>query len=143
MSADELLWKVIQEWVAKAESDLVAATELLKLGKRSPTEAICFHAQQCVEKYVKALMVAHWLDVPKTHILNVLLSKLPLESHPALTQVEQDRLNEYAVGVRYPETKSPTLSEARHAVALARRVRADVRRKVPNAALRRPKPHAR
>lgn len=43
---------VVQEWVAKAENDLLAATLLLKLGRQAPADAICFHAQQCAEKYL-------------------------------------------------------------------------------------------
>ncbi len=52
---------VVAEWVEKAEHDLTAASHTLKLGKQCPTDTVCFHAQQCVEKYFKAVLA---LDQP-------------------------------------------------------------------------------
>jgi HEPN domain-containing protein len=40
----------VREWIGKAENDLKNATHTLKLGKECPTDTVCFHAQQCVEK---------------------------------------------------------------------------------------------
>ena len=51
---------VISEWVIKAENDLTTAAHTLKLGEDCPTDTVCFHAQQCVEKYLKALLVMGW-----------------------------------------------------------------------------------
>ncbi len=48
---------VICEWVIKTENNLKNAVHSLKLGKECPTDTVCFHAQQCVEKYLKALLV--------------------------------------------------------------------------------------
>jgi HEPN domain-containing protein len=31
------------------------------------TDTVCFHAQQCVEKYLKAFLVLEGIDFPKTH----------------------------------------------------------------------------
>jgi HEPN domain-containing protein len=58
---------VVSEWVAKAENDITNATHTLKLGKDCPTDTVCFHAQQGVEKYLKALLVLERIDFPKTH----------------------------------------------------------------------------
>ena len=47
--------KTTREWVRKAESDYVLA----KQGSLSPVpvhDGVCFHCQQCAEKYLKALM---------------------------------------------------------------------------------------
>lgn len=57
MPASEAVLTVVREWIVKAEHDLTAAVQILKLGKAAPTEAVCFHAQQCVEKYLKAVLV--------------------------------------------------------------------------------------
>ena len=46
----EKLIAVCAEWVAKAENDLTNAAHTLKLGASCPTDTVCFHAQQCVEK---------------------------------------------------------------------------------------------
>jgi HEPN domain-containing protein len=48
--------RVAAEWVKKAEDDLKTAAHTLKLGKTCPTNTVCFHAQQCVEKYLKAYL---------------------------------------------------------------------------------------
>ncbi len=44
-----------KDWIDKAESDFVAISRL----KEKPEgiyDIICFHAQQCVEKYLKAIL---------------------------------------------------------------------------------------
>jgi HEPN domain-containing protein len=128
---------VVREWVAKAESDLLTATHTLKLGNRCPTGAVCFHAQQCAEKYFKALLVADGTPPPKTHSIHLLMESLPKPKRPTLTAEEEETLTHHSIALRYPGVPDPTLAEARDAVALARRVRAQVRKLLPKAALRR------
>jgi HEPN domain-containing protein len=43
-----------REWVAKAEEDYLAALDLARRRKRPLWSGVCFHAQQCAEKYLKA-----------------------------------------------------------------------------------------
>ena len=45
--------KITQEWIAKAEEDYLVATRELKADPPA-LDAVCFHAQQCIEKYMKA-----------------------------------------------------------------------------------------
>lgn len=47
----------IRGWVAKAEHDLRNAEYVLTLTEACPTDTVCFHSQQCAEKYLKALLV--------------------------------------------------------------------------------------
>ena len=101
---------------------------------------ICFHAQQCVEKYIKALLVFRGTAFPKTHNIRVLRTLLPPKLRPKLDRKVQDRLTRYAAILRYPDAGTDVpLTEARKAVAIARRVRREVRRHLPRAALRRKK----
>ena len=86
--------EVIRQWVQKAEHDLLASVQVLKLGKETPIDIVCFHAQQCVEKYLKALLVNHDLEPPKTHNLPRLLDLLPASARLALTQPDQLRLTD-------------------------------------------------
>nr|VFK42404.1 MAG: HEPN domain-containing protein [Candidatus Kentron sp. TC] len=59
---------VVKEWVEKAEDDYRAAVHLLSMAHGPiPYAIVCFHAGQCVEKYLKAILVDHSLPVPKTH----------------------------------------------------------------------------
>jgi len=42
--------------------------------KRGRHDPLCFHAQQCVEKYLKARLTEAGIEFPKTHDLPVLLN---------------------------------------------------------------------
>jgi len=127
---DDQRASVVREWVA--------AIHLLKLRASAPTDIVGFHAQQCVEKYLQALLVWHGLGFPKMHNLVRLFELLPAGFHPEMTPAERMRLTDFATATRYPGDSEPiTLAEARRAVALARRVRREWRRWLPRAALKR------
>ena len=134
---------VAREWIVKAEGDLRAAAYLLEPRPAPPTDAVCFHAQQCAEKYIKALLVRRSIDFPKTHDIEKLLSLLPQGVRPHLTPQEDRRLTGYAIAARYPGAGEIPLSEARRALALARRVRREIRRILPRSMLRRPAANSR
>jgi HEPN domain-containing protein len=90
-----------------------------------------------VEKYVKALLVYHERDFPKTHDLRALLARLPSRAQPDLTPEEQHALTRYATVTRYPGDYEPiSLGEARTAVKVARRARRQIRKRLPREALR-------
>ena len=129
---------VAREWVQKAENDLRNATHTLNMTRECPTDTACFHAQQCVEKYIKALLVVAGIDFPRTHRVDELLALVPDSHRPRLSADEQDRLTEYATVTRYPGDYDPiSRREARAAVSTARRVRRDVRKHLPALALER------
>lgn len=139
MHGGERVVDVIREWVAKAENDLTTAVHTLKLGETCPTDTVVFHAQQCVEKYLKALLLMNMIDFPKTHDLSRLMSLLAPSARPHLTAEEQARLTEYATAARYPEWPDISLADARRAIAIARRVRKEARSLLPRKAIRRTK----
>ena len=119
---------VVTEWMAKAENDPKEATHLVRMAD-CPTDTVCFHAQQCFEKCLEALLVTKGTSVRKTHDLGELIVLLPSELRPSIISEEQDRLTEYATVTRYPGNYDPiTLGEARQAVRIARRVRQEVGR---------------
>ena len=124
-------FKVVREWVAKAESDLKTAAITLGAGRDCPTDTVCFHSQQCVEKYLKALLTLRSIPFPKTHNIRFLLELMPSEVRPELKRAWQDQLTDYAAAARYPGWGPIPISEARKAVAVARRVRREVRRLLP------------
>ncbi len=134
LDLDEAVIEVVGQWVLKAESDLKTAAVLLRIKRECPTEVICFHAQQCVEKYIKALLVLNAIEFPRTHQIGVLLTLVPIQIRPTLTPEEQERLTEYAVTTRYPGDYDPiSHEEARQTVQIARRLRNQVRRRLPEA----------
>ncbi|MEM3086210.1 MAG: HEPN domain-containing protein [Halobacteria archaeon] len=136
MPERDRLLAVVAEWVEKAENDWTAGSHALKLGEKCPTDTVCFHAQQCVEKYLKALLVLGERDVPKTHNIAQLSSLLPKRASVRLTGEEARSLTHYATAARYPGWTDISFAEARRAVALARRVRAEVRKLLPGQLLR-------
>ena len=134
LDLDEAVLEVVAEWVLKAESDLKTAALLLRVRRDCPTDIVCFHVQQCVEKYLKAMLVLNAIEFPRTHQISLLLALVPAQVRPVLTPQEQDRLTEYAVTTRYPGDYDPiSREEARQAVQTARRLRNQVRRRLPEA----------
>lgn len=120
---------VAREWMGKGDNDLKTAAHTLNLGPRCPTDTVCFHAQQCVEKYLKAAPVAMEISFPRTHDIEELIELRPKHTRPSLTVEQQRRLTEYATITRYPGPYEPIdLSEAKEEVKLARLVRRGVRR---------------
>lgn len=55
-----------QEWVNKAEGDFASASRELQALKGPNFDAACFHAQQCVEKYLKARLCEAGIPFSKT-----------------------------------------------------------------------------
>jgi HEPN domain-containing protein len=115
------------EWVEKAEADFQAAEWLL--GSPAPVlDAITFHAQQCVEKYLKAGLQEAAIPIPKTHDLEKLLDLTsPLKGGLANRRPDLALLSRFAVEVRYPGIKV-TRSEAEEAFRICRDLRSAVRR---------------
>ena len=109
-------------WAARAEEDLALAQSALRR-KRPLIYGATFHAQQCAEKYLKALLAARGQSIPRTHDLAALCD-LCLRNG-VIIPVDQDsleRLTAYAVQVRYPG-EDPTVGEAKEAVQIAQAVR--------------------
>jgi HEPN domain-containing protein len=44
------------EWVEKAEADLLTSRREYRARKSPNYDAVCFHAQQAAEKYLKAVL---------------------------------------------------------------------------------------
>ncbi len=109
-------------WVVHAEEDFALARTALRR-KQPLASGACFHAQQCAEKYMKALLISKGADFPKTHDL-LLLNNL-CSMNGVLLEIEPRHLNtltDYAVRTRYPGN-DPTAEDAKEAIALAKLVR--------------------
>ena len=44
------------EWVQKGEDDFIVTQKMFRARKQPVYDAVCFHAQQCAEKYLKAYL---------------------------------------------------------------------------------------
>ena len=123
-------------WVHKAEEDYAAALALQRRRRRPLPDVVCFHAQQCVEKYLKALLVYHRLYFPKTHdVLALAELAQPVAAHLELSRPALTDLKPYAVTFRYPDARA-TVVEARVAVRRMCHLRAILREelRLPRAA---------
>jgi HEPN domain-containing protein len=107
-----------EQWMLYAKADLALAQAPLPEG--GMYEQLCFHAQQAVEKSLKAILVAADVDIPYTHNLQKLIDLLPAEVPPNADVVDAARLTAYAISTRYPGSEEPVLEEDyREAVRLA------------------------
>jgi HEPN domain-containing protein len=123
---EEEIRRLVAEWIKKADLDF--STTLRLLTEPEFRDIVVFHAQQAVEKYLKALLTRHQTEFPKTHVIRRLLLLLqPVE--PALADALEDAnwLSSFGVDLRYPADFPETLTgdEAR-ALELARRVKSAV-----------------
>ena len=85
--------------------------------------AICFHAQQCVEKYPKAFLQEQNNEIIKTHDLVYLLELiLPIKPLWLVYRTMLEHLNDYAVSSRYPGEEI-TKEEAVQAVKFMSEIR--------------------
>lgn len=116
-----------REWVAKAEDDFLSAIDLARRRKHPVWNIVCFHAQQCAEKYLKARMQDAGVAIPKTHDLEILLNQLlTIEPLWAAFRPATQNLTDFAVSFRYPG-ENATKTEARQALKDAKTVRHEVR----------------
>ncbi|MBC8333122.1 MAG: HEPN domain-containing protein [Anaerolineae bacterium] len=107
-------------WLRRARSDLQLGRVGLRAKGVLPEDA-CFHAQQCAEKALKALLLQRGIDFPRTHVIEVLLDLLKVNGVDIPTGVDEAfQLSEYAVQTRYPGEWEPvTKAEARRAIEQA------------------------
>lgn len=119
------------EWVRKAEADRRAALRALQDTRRHPDQAeiACYHAQQCVEKRLKALLAGSGRPIPRVHDLPALV-RLVGRSSVSAARLRNDLLllNQFGVEIRYPGATA-TPAEARKAVRSMERIIAACRRR--------------
>ncbi|MHB2154430.1 HEPN domain-containing protein [Calditrichota bacterium GD2] len=107
-------------WIQKAIEDLtVVEHELSFTANEIPTGAVCFHAQQCVEKLLKAFLVYHNQEFGRTHNIEFLI-QLCSEIDKDFAHLPSGDLSFYAVEVRYPDDfYTPSIEEAEECYSLA------------------------
>ena len=92
----------VAEWIKIANEDFSSAL-FLKGMMPIPFEIICFHCQQCAEKYLKAYLVEQEQLITKTHNLDLVLKQcLSIDKKFVDLKKQCIRLTDYAVDVRYP-----------------------------------------
>lgn len=120
----------VDEWVSKAEGDFATAGRELRARTNPNYDAVCFHCQQCVEKYLKAVLQANNIRIPKIHYLLELLALiLKFDTSYEFLRADLDTLEDYAVHFRYPGEFAEK-DQAQSAYQAAKIIRAFVQQKL-------------
>lgn len=118
------------EWVSKAEGDFATAARELRARKAPNYDAVCFHAQQCAEKYLKAILQENNKSIPKIHFLLELLALiLKFDGSYEFLKADLEVLEDYSVRYRYPGV-SAEKDDAQATYAAVGTVRKFVRQKL-------------
>ena len=114
--------KITKEWITKAEEDYLVATREIKF-KISAPSAVCFHAQQCVEKYMKAVLQENDIRFGKIHNLDKLLESCKrFIPGLAIFRNELIDLSSFAADIRYPGF-STSKKEANTCIKIMEKIR--------------------
>jgi HEPN domain-containing protein len=120
-----------REWISKAEGDYNDVLRGIRARKNPNYDSVCFHAEQCIEKYLKARLIEAGLSFPKTHDLAKILDlAVPLEPVWETWREYMNLLTSFAVEYRYPG-ESATKDDANRAYHFCRKIR-DAMRESPS-----------
>ena len=118
------------EWVAKAEGDFLTAGRELRTRKSPNYDAVCFHAQQCAEKYLKAFLQENERNIPKIHnLIELMLLCEEIDGTFEMLRADLVTMERYSVRVRYPG-KFAEKEEAQSAYAASGMARKFARQKL-------------
>lgn len=120
-----------ERWLYFARDDLAAATAM---PEARLFNHVCLHAQQCVEKALKAIIAERGVAPPKTHAITDLLTQMPAD--PVGTDRERiTDLDVFYIPPRYPDALPGSLPDglsgevdAREALQVASDALADANR---------------
>ncbi|MCJ7529856.1 MAG: HEPN domain-containing protein [Anaerolineales bacterium] len=100
----QVIHKLVCDWLRLAKADLAIAQ--MVNDERIAVEILVFHAQQAVEKALKALLVQHQVEFPKTHSIGMLLNLCKGAGYDVPDDLgETATMAVYAVAARYPGTE--------------------------------------
>jgi HEPN domain-containing protein len=101
----------------------IKAFEILRGEPEAHLSIICFHAQQAVEKSLKAVLFLHQIEFERTHDLVKLARLLGAEGIPVPTHEDElRRLNPFSVTFRYDDLETELIS-AEHTATLVTLIR--------------------
>jgi len=111
------------EWVNKADGDYAVMEREGRVRKNPSYDGVCFHAQQCAEKYLKAWLTEADIEFTKTHDLAALLNLIvPHKPFLEMLRMDLSYISDFAVAFRYPG-ESATHEHAKMTIKKCRIVR--------------------
>ena len=118
------------EWVKKAEGDFLTAGRELRTRKSPNYDAVCFHAQQCAEKYLKAVLQDNDKSIPKIHnLVELMILCEEVDASFEMLRADLVTMERYSVRTRYPG-ETAEKDDAQSAYASAKTVRKFIRQKL-------------
>ncbi len=118
-----------REWIEKAEGDWAVAQRERQASK-PVWDAVCFHAQQCAEKYLKACLEEGNIPFEKIHDLVALVdSSGGMLSDLAISKKDLAYLSVVGIAARYPGAQADR-GAAEKSVSVAAEVRKAIRDKL-------------
>ena len=123
--------QITQEWLKSAESDFKLMDKII--GDADLTSQIAFHAQQAIEKLLKAILEEFEIIYPKTHSLKNLLARIPKD----IIHISNDDLiilmEQLYIDARYPSALGllpdgkPNIAEAQAFLFLATEIKNQIK----------------
>ena len=92
----------LRNWLYRAEEDISVIDSLFNTDPAFYASTICFHAQQAVEKFLKAFLVYHNIDFPRTHDVDFLLLECKKIDQTDF-EIDLGSLSDFGVNIRYPD----------------------------------------
>jgi len=110
----------VEQWLFRAHEDIAVIDRLISADPQAYASSICFHAQQAVEKYLKALLAWQGVDFPRTHDVDFLLAECGKVTPGQFAAIDLKSLTDFGVSVRYPDDfYVPDLSETTYYAQIA------------------------
>ena len=122
--------ELFNEWILKAEGDFNSALREYRARKFPNFDSAGFHAQQCMEKYLKAFLQLHNIQFGKIHDL-LALKELGINFFTEFNTWDESLayLNQFAVSFRYPG-ESASKEQANQAIKIMKEIRFIFRKKL-------------
>lgn len=94
---------ITAEWIEKAEADYATMLRESHVTAHPNWDGVCFHAQQCAEKYLKARLCEAGVPFGKIHdLVQLMHAVIVVEPEWKEFQRHLAYLSEFAVTYRYP-----------------------------------------
>jgi len=92
----------LKNWLFRANEDIAVINSLYKSDPDLYASTICLHAQQAVEKFLKAFLVFNNIDFPRTHDVDFLLIECQKIDQDGFV-IDLGNLSDFGVSLRYPD----------------------------------------
>jgi len=121
--------EIAKKWIEKADRDLLSARKLFEEGIY---DYALFHAQQAIEKYLKAFLVSRNRPLRKTHDISWLIEQCAKidPDFLKLYDIGADELYPIGIEVRYPTSTEVLREDIEEAIEIAKKVGKFVKRKI-------------